>query len=198
MWSQNVPLSASMIEEKAANFAKEWTTFRLQMAGYDAGRKEIIYHSRLFLGSRNLPHQRWLMRVVRNVPSNSIVKLWLERHLQRRWLWTFLSLPFKWNLPAEVRKVIRGMAARNPMGNKLPMFVIGKAKNPRCFKNVKFLPCCYRNQWNSWMGNCLKSGSESWTGSLLWKEEILLLWYTIAQLISYWQPKSNQVVFPNT
>ena len=64
-----------MIEEKAANFAKEWTTFRLQMAGYDAGRKEIIYHSRLFLGSRNLPHQRWLMRVVRNVPSNSIVKL---------------------------------------------------------------------------------------------------------------------------
>ena len=42
MWSQNVPLSASMIEEKAANFAKEWTTFRLQMAGYDAGKKEII------------------------------------------------------------------------------------------------------------------------------------------------------------
>ena len=29
---------------------KSWTlkTFRLQMAGYDAGRKEIIYHSKLF------------------------------------------------------------------------------------------------------------------------------------------------------
>ena len=26
-----------------------------------------------------------------------------------------------------------------------------------------------------WMGNCLKSGSEGWTGSLLLKEEMLLL-----------------------
>ena len=32
------------------------------MAGYDAGKKEIIYHPRLFLGSQNLSHQRWLMR----------------------------------------------------------------------------------------------------------------------------------------
>ena len=31
------------------------------------------------------------------------------------------------------------------------MFVIGKAKDPRCFKNVKFLPCRYRNQQKSWM-----------------------------------------------
>ena len=31
---------------------------------------------------------------------------------------------------------ITGMAAANVMGDKLPMFVIGKAKNPRCFKNV--------------------------------------------------------------
>ena len=43
------------------------------------------------------------------------------------------------------------MAAANAMGDKLPMFVIGKAKNPQCFKNVKFLPCRYRNQRKSWM-----------------------------------------------
>ena len=42
---------------------------------------------------------------------------------------------------------ITGMATANAMGDKLPMFVIGKAKNPRCFKNVKFLPCRYRNQF---------------------------------------------------
>ena len=47
------------------------------------------------------------------------------------------------------------MAAANAMGGKLPMFVIGKAKNPRCFKNVKFLPCRYRNQRKSWMGGKL-------------------------------------------
>ena len=50
---------------------------------------------------------------------------------------------------------ITGMAAANAMGGKLPMFVIGKAKNPRCFKNVKFLPCRYRNQRKSWMGGKL-------------------------------------------
>ena len=46
---------------------------------------------------------------------------------------------------------ITGMAAANAMGDKLNMFFNGKAKNPRCFKNVKFLPCRYRNQRKSWM-----------------------------------------------
>ena len=50
---------------------------------------------------------------------------------------------------------ITGMVATNAIGDKLPMFVIGKAKNPRCFKNVKFLPCRYRNQRKSWMGGKL-------------------------------------------
>ena len=31
------------------------------------------------------------------------------------------------------------------------MCVIGKAKKPRCFKNVKNLPCTYRSQKKSWM-----------------------------------------------
>ena len=43
------------------------------------------------------------------------------------------------------------MVTANAMGDKLPMFVIGKAKNPRCYKNVKFLPCRYRNQRKSWL-----------------------------------------------
>ena len=32
---------------------------------------------------------------------------------------------------------ITGLAAANVVGNKLPMFVIGKAKNAKCFKNIK-------------------------------------------------------------
>ena len=35
------------------------------------------------------------------------------------------------------------------------MFVIGKAKNPRCFKNIKKLPCRYRPQRKSWMDSIL-------------------------------------------
>ena len=43
------------------------------------------------------------------------------------------------------------MAAANAVGDKLAMFNIGKANNPRGFKNVKFLPCRYRNQQKSSM-----------------------------------------------
>ena len=43
------------------------------------------------------------------------------------------------------------MAAANSMGDKLPMFVIGKGKNPQCFQIAKFLPCRHRNQRKSWM-----------------------------------------------
>ena len=50
---------------------------------------------------------------------------------------------------------LTGMAAASATGEKLPMFVIGKAKNPRCFKNIKQLPCRYRNQKKSWMTGVL-------------------------------------------
>ena len=46
-----------------------------------------------------------------------------------------------------------GMAAGNAKGERLPMFAIGKAKNPRCFKGVKSIPCRYRAQAKSWMSS---------------------------------------------
>ena len=50
---------------------------------------------------------------------------------------------------------ITGLAAANATGEKLPMFVVGKARNPRCFKNIKKLPCRYRAQRKSWMDSAL-------------------------------------------
>ena len=50
---------------------------------------------------------------------------------------------------------ITGLAAANAVGNKLPMFVIGKAKNSRCFKGIKSLLCRYRSQRKSWMDSIL-------------------------------------------
>ena len=35
------------------------------------------------------------------------------------------------------------------------MFVIGQAKNSRCFKNIKKLPCRYRSQRKSWIDSVL-------------------------------------------
>ena len=47
------------------------------------------------------------------------------------------------------------MAVANAVGSKLPMLVIEKAKTPRCFKNVKFLLCRYRNQQKGWIDGVL-------------------------------------------
>ena len=35
---------------------------------------------------------------------------------------------------------LTGLVAANAVGGKLSMFVIGKSKSPRCFKNIKHLP----------------------------------------------------------
>ena len=58
---------------------------------------------------------------------------------------------------------ITGLAAANSVGEKLPMFVIGKSKAPRCFKNVTSLPCRYRSQKTSWMDTTL---FEDWVREL--------------------------------
>ena len=50
---------------------------------------------------------------------------------------------------------ITSLAADNSVGDKVPMFVIGKPKAPRCFKNVTSLPCRYRSQKESWMDSTL-------------------------------------------
>ena len=41
------------------------------------------------------------------------------------------------------------MAAASATGEKLPVLVIWKSKNPHCFNNVKHLPCKYKSQKNA-------------------------------------------------
>ena len=50
-----------------------------------------------------------------------------------------------------IKARLTGMAATSATGEKLEIFVISEFKNPRCFKNVKQLPCRYRAQKKSWM-----------------------------------------------
>ena len=56
-----------------------------------------------------------------------------------------------------------GIAATSATEEKLEMFVIDKSKKPRCFKNVKQLPCRYRAQKKSWMTGVL---FEEWVRKL--------------------------------
>ena len=64
---------------------------------------------------------------------------------------------------------ITGLAAANSVGDKLPMFVIGKSKAPRCFKNVTSLPCRYRSQKKSWIDSTL---FEEWVRELDMKRQV--------------------------
>ena len=50
---------------------------------------------------------------------------------------------------------LTGMAAANALGEKLPMFVIGKSVKPWCFSGVQNIPCRYRAQKKSWMDGVL-------------------------------------------
>ena len=43
------------------------------------------------------------------------------------------------------------VGANSDGSEKLPLLVIGKSKNPRCFKNVKSLPVDYTNSKKAWM-----------------------------------------------
>ena len=50
---------------------------------------------------------------------------------------------------------LTGMAESNALGEKIPMFVIGKSTSPRCLKHVCNLPCRYRSQKEAWMDRTL-------------------------------------------
>ena len=43
------------------------------------------------------------------------------------------------------------MEARNVIGEKFPLFVIGKSKTPRCFQHIKKLPWKHKLEKKSWM-----------------------------------------------
>lgn len=55
---------------------------------------------------------------------------------------------------------ITGMSVASAAGEKLPLL----AKNSKCFKNVKFLPCIYKTQKNKtgWTQRSSQIGSNSW------------------------------------
>ena len=68
---------------------------------------------------------------------------------------------------------LTGLAAVNAFGERLPMFVIGKSHNPKCFIGVKHLPCPYKSLLKSCMSSELFEECESSTKTLASKREKL-------------------------
>ena len=61
-------------------------------------------------------------------------------------------------------------------GEKLPLLVIGKAKNPRCFKGVRNLPLEYTANRNAWMtGDIFKDYLKKWNSKLSKAHRTVLL-----------------------
>ena len=79
---------------------------------------------------------------------------------------------------------LTGMAAANAVGEKLPMFVIGKSARPRCFAGVRNLPCRYRSQKKSWIGSAL---IEEWVRELDRKKQDLCHAIDVLQTFSLFE-----------
>ena len=77
---------------------------------------------------------------------------------------------------------LTGLVAANAVEEKLPLFVIGKSKKPRCFKHIKHLPCRYRSQKKSWMDSILfEEGFMKLTDALSKKNKKMFCWLIIVQ-----------------
>ena len=156
MQSQNVPLSAAMIQEKPLIFTKELNVETFQVI--------------------NGCLQRWMQRnhITFQTVSGELKSVTPEM-VNGCWEMSFLTLLSNYELtdiysvdefglfyeflPNKTYQIksekcsdrklskigITSLAVPN-VGDKLPMFVLGKAKKSWCLKNVKFLPCYSRNQ----------------------------------------------------
>ena len=170
--SQNVPLSGGIIQEKESIYAKV-----LNIENFKAGwlrrwkeRRNITF--KIISGESNSVTSE----MVNAGKETSLPTLLSNYELKNIYNADEFGLFYKcvinktYQLKSEkcpggkLSKIrITGMVAANVVGNKIPMFVIGKSQKPRCFKNVKFLPCRYRNQKKSWMDGAL---FEEWVREL--------------------------------
>ena len=141
MRSQNVPLSASMIQEKAVIFAKELNTENFQAS--DGWLRRWKERNNISFKTVSGESKSVIPEMV-NVWSETSLPTLLSNYNLKDIYNTHEFGPFYQCLPNKTYQLksekcyggklskirITGMAAANAMGDKLPMFVIRKGKNP--------------------------------------------------------------------
>lgn len=164
--SENIPINGVILQEKALDFAKKLNIEKFQAsdgwlhawkARYNISFKEVSGESKSVTpemtnawNETSLPTimSRFKLRDIYNADEFGLFYQGLPTktlHLKGQ--------KCQGGKHSKVR--ITGMAAANALGEKLPMFVIGKSAKPRCFKNIASLPCRYRSQQKSWMNSFL-------------------------------------------
>ena len=131
--------------------------WRVLMAGLTAGRQGTILHLRLLLEKESHALLKWPLLGTRPL-SQPFYPTTSWKAFSTRMNLVYQALPNK-TLHSKTEKRVggkhsktwlTGMAAANAIGEKLPLFVIGKSVWPRCFIGFKNIPCRYRSQKESW------------------------------------------------
>ena len=159
---QNVPIGEHIIREKALDFAKELniTDFKTSEGWLDwwKNRHNVVF--RTISGKEKLCTKEMTASWEQTYLPTILLSYELRDIYNAEEFGLFYQqLPMKtFHLKGEQcaggkfsKAHLKGLAAGNRVGEKLPMLIIGKAEKPQCFKGVKSLPCQYKSQNKSWM-----------------------------------------------
>ena len=163
---RNVPIGGYIIREKALDFAKELniTDFKASDGWLDRWKNRHNVVFRAISGEeRSCTEEMTASWAQTHLPT--ILSRYDLRDIYNADEFFYQQLPTKsFHLKDErcpggkFSKVrLTGLGAGNAAGEKLPMFVIGKAEKLRCFKGVKSLPCQYKPRRKSWMDSEISS-----------------------------------------
>ena len=156
---RNVPIGGYIIREKALDFAKELniTDFKASDGWLDRwkNRHNVVFRA-ISGGERSCTEEMtasWAQTHLPTIlPRYDLRDIYNADEFYQQLPTKSFHLKGEWCAGEKFSKVrLTGLEAGNATGEKLPMFVIGKAEKPRCFKGVTSLPCQYKPQRKSWM-----------------------------------------------
>ena len=164
--SENIPINGTILQEKALGFAKQLNIEKFQASDgwlhawktlYNVSLKEESGESRSFTPEMtNAWNETSLPTILSTYKLKDIYNAdefgLFYQELPKKTLHT-KNEKCSGGKNSKVR--LTGMTAASAAGEKLPMFIAGKLANPRCFKNVKYLPCRYRSQVKIWTNSFL-------------------------------------------
>lgn len=177
MRSSNTPIDGNFLKEKAKTFAEKMdieVDFKASNGWFEKFKdrhglsfKKLCGESAdVDLGCVNGWRQGQLKRLVEKYQPNDIFNA-DETGLYYK-LFPDKSLVFKGEGNGHggkrSKQRLTALLAANMTGTeKLPLLIIGKSANPRCFKGVKTLPTAYKNNQKAWMTGVL---FEEWVRKL--------------------------------